>query len=135
MRSNLNGELSLIVSALALCAQLVSAEEAAITRYTDDATDRVPTHTMVPTYPRTARRDRIEGKVQVCYYVDKKGRPYSVAVRESTHRVFERPARSAAKASRYKPLEPGATFSGLKTCRTFTFELDPILAGNENKKD
>lgn len=93
----------------------------------DDSTDRVPEQTLVPVYPRKALRDRIEGVVQVCYYVDKKGRPYSVAVRKSTHRAFERPSLLAVRGSRYLPLEPGKKNSGIKTCRTFSFELDPVV--------
>jgi TonB family protein len=93
----------------------------------DDNTDRVPEQTLVPVYPRKALRDRIEGVVQVCYYVDKKGRPYSVAVRKSTHRAFERPSLLAVRASRYMPLEPGKKNSGIKTCRTFSFQLDPVV--------
>lgn len=98
----------------------------------DDNTDRVPEQTLVPVYPRKALRDRIEGVVQVCYYVDKKGRPYSVAVRKSTHRAFERPSILAVRASRYMPLEPGKKNSGIKTCRTFSFELDPVVVEPAN---
>ena len=50
-----------------------------------------------------ARRDRIEGDVQVCFNVDREGRPYRIAVRNSTNRVFEKPAIKAATRSRYKP--------------------------------
>lgn len=108
----------------------VSAESTTITRYIDEDTDRVPVHTTVPQYPRIARRDRIEGSVRVCYHVDKNGRPYRVAVRSSTHRIFEKPSMRAVKASRYKPLEPGDKTSGIKTCRTFKFELAPVVAEN-----
>ena len=92
--------------------------------------DRVPLHTVVPTYPKNARRDRIEGEVQVCYYVDKQGRPYRIAVRNSTDRIFERPSLRAVRGSTYKPLKPGEKSSGIKTCRTFRFELQPIPDAN-----
>lgn len=101
-----------------------------VTRFIDEDTNRVPIETVVPIYPRTARRDRVEGEVQVCYHIDRKGRPYRVAVRHSTHRVFERPAKLAVKASRYKPLGDGEKTSGIKTCRTFRFELAPMVAEN-----
>lgn len=107
-----------------------SAEETAITRYKDSDSDRVPVHTVVPAYPRIARRDRIEGDVQVCYYIDKKGRPYRVAVRKATHRIFEKPALRAVKASTYAPLAPGQKTSGIKTCRTFRFALTAVVADN-----
>ncbi|MDX1516655.1 MAG: TonB family protein [Woeseiaceae bacterium] len=106
------------------------AEEIEIQRFIDHSTDRVPVHTVVPGYPHVARRDRIEGEVQVCYHIDRKGRPYRVAVRNSSHRVFERPALRAVKASTYRPLRPGETSSGIKTCRTFRFVLTPTVAEN-----
>jgi protein TonB len=90
-----------------------------------EARDRVPMHTAVPDYPSAARRDRIEGEVEVCFHVDRKGRPYRVAVRRSSHRVFERAAIRAIRASRYTPLEEDEPVPAIKTCRTFTFSLEP----------
>lgn len=91
----------------------------------DDNNERVPTHTVAPTYPEKARRDRIEGEVQVCFDVDRKGRPHRIAVRRSTHRAFERPSIRAVRASRFKALQEGESTAIMKTCRTFTFELVP----------
>ena len=105
----------------------LSAEETSITRLVNEEGDRVPIVTVVPEYPEDARRDRIEGEVQVCYHVDVKGRPYSVAVRKSTHRIFERPSKKAVKSSLYVPLQPGEKTAGIKTCRTFRFELQPLV--------
>jgi TonB family protein len=99
------------------------AEETSVTRMIGEDTDRVPSLTVAPVYPKDARRDRVEGEVQVCYHIDKKGRPYRIAVRESTHRAFERPSINAVKASRYLPLKPDEKHSGIKTCRTFRFQL------------
>jgi len=109
---------------------LLHAEEITVSRYIDEDTDRIPMHTMVPIYPEVARRDRIEGQVQLCYHIDKKGRPYRIAVRKSTHRVFEKPAKHAIRASTYKPLKAGEKRSGIKTCRTFRFELTAVSAEN-----
>lgn len=120
----------LLAALAALTASAALAAEPAIARYKDSDSDRIPVHTVVPAYPRVARRDRIEGEVKVCYHVDKKGRPYRVAVRQSTHRIFEKPALRAVKASTYAPLEPGQKTSGIKTCRTFRFELTPVVADN-----
>ena len=106
------------------------AQETSWTRFVDENLNRVPVHTVVPEYPRIARRDRIEGEVQVCYHIDRRGRPYRIAVRHSTHRVFERPAKRAVRASTYQPLRDDESTSGIKTCRTFTFELQPVLADN-----
>lgn len=109
-------------------AAVAAANGQAITRYVDDDTDRVPIHTVVPEYPREARRDRIEGEVQVCYHIDRRGRPYRIAVRHSTHRIFEKPAKKAVRKSRWLRLEPGQKSSGIKACRTFRFELAPLPA-------
>lgn len=109
-------------------AAIAAAEPTGITRHIDGTSDRTPVHTVVPEYPRNARRDRVEGEVQVCYHVDKRGRPYRVAVRNSTHRVFERPAIRAVRASTYRPLKDGEHASPMKTCRTFRFELSSTVA-------
>jgi len=111
---------------LLLTAVSLRAEETRIARVIDEISDRVPVITVAPEYPQNARRDRIEGEVQVCYHVDKSGRPYRVAVRRSTHRAFERPSMHAIKASTYVPLKPGEKTSGMKTCRTFRFQLEPV---------
>ena len=115
-----------VLSALLVVLLPVSAfsQDPVVTRYIDEEGDRVPLHTVVPVYPREARRDRIEGDVQVCYHVDRRGRPYRVAVRSSSHRVFERPAMRAVRGSTYQPLADGEKRSGIKTCRTFRFRLD-----------
>lgn len=105
-------------------------EETSYTRFIDLESDRVPAHTVIPQYPRVARRDRIEGEVQVCYHIDRKGRPYRIAVRNSTHRIFERPAKLAIRASSYRPLKPDESPSGVKACRIFRFQLTPVVADN-----
>ncbi len=113
---------------LSLAAAPSLADETTYARFIDENLDRTPAHTVVPEYPHVAMRDRIEGEVQVCYHIDRRGRPYRVAVRNSTHRVFERPARRAVRASTWEPLAEGEEASNVKTCRTFTFELTPVFA-------
>ena len=93
------------------------------------AVERVPAQTVIPKYPPDARRDRIEGEVEVCFNVDRKGRPKRIAVRSSTHRVFEKPAIRAVRASRYVPLERSQPVPTIKTCRTFTFSLERDVSG------
>ena len=115
---------------LLLAAASLAAGETSVARLLEEDTDRVPSLTVVPEYPEDARRDRIEGEVQVCYHVDVKGRPYRVAVRKSTNRIFERPSMRAVKASLYVPLEPGEKTSGIKSCRTFRFQLQPLVDDN-----
>ncbi len=113
----------------------VAADETTYARFIDENLDRAPTHTVVPEYPHVAMRDRIEGEVQVCYHIDRRGRPYRVAVRRSTHRIFERPARRAVRASTWEPLADGEEASNVKTCRTFTFELTPVFAENAEDQE
>ena len=91
-----------------------------------DTGERKPQHTVVPVYPELARRERVEGDVQVCFNVDREGRPHGVKVRRSTNRIFEKPALVAARASMFEPLLPGTKLSGIKTCRTFRFRLNPV---------
>lgn len=120
---------------LLLLAAPALAEETTYARFIDENLDRTPRHTVIPEYPHVAIRDRIEGEVQVCYHIDRRGRPYRVAVRESTHRIFERPSRRAVRASTWEPLDDGEDVSGVKTCRTFTFALTPALAEIERAAD
>lgn len=112
------------LAAIGIAAIAVAGPDPA-TQYFDENTDRVPAHTVMPVYPREARRDRIEGTVQVCFHIDRQGRPYRIAVRHSTHRIFEKPARKAVRKSTWQPLEPGAKVPGIKACRTFRFTLSP----------
>lgn len=92
----------------------------------DSGAERVPLLTIVPVYPAMARRDRIEGEVQVCFEVTREGLPRRIAVRASTHRIFEKPARSAIRRSRWVPLAKGEPLPTIKTCRTFRFSLVPV---------
>lgn len=91
-----------------------------------DSTGRRPLQTTVPTYPERARRERLEGDVEVCFNVDQKGKTSRVAVRRSTHRIFEKPAMLAIRSSTYYPLSDDEGKSGIKTCRTFRFRLTPV---------
>ena len=100
-----------------------AADEPSVTHLEDGSHERVPLNTVVPVYPAVARRDRIEGDVQVCFKVDRQGRPYRIAVRTSSDRVFEKPAIRAIRASRYQPLADSEPVPAIKTCRTFRFRL------------
>ena len=106
-----------------------SADEPRVTHLEDSAHERVPLNTVAPAYPSVARRERIEGDVQVCFKVDRAGRPYRIAVRTSTDRVFEKPAIRAIRASRYQPIPEGRPVPAIKTCRTFRFRLESAAAG------
>ena len=114
--------LSVVLGSAAFAAD----DDSEVTHLTDDSTDRKPLQTMVPQYPEKARRQRLTGEVEVCFDVDRDGKTSRVAVRRSTHRIFEKPAILAAKASTYYPLPEGKKISGIKTCRTFRFQLTPV---------
>ena len=91
----------------------------------DSGTDRMPLHTIIPDYPNIARRERIEGEVQVCFDISRDGYPLRVAVRRSSNRLFEKPARKAVRKSTWVPLKRDEESSGIKACRTFRFSLVP----------
>ena len=95
---------------------------------TVDSGERKPVLTVVPVYPELALRERVEGDVQVCFNVDREGVPHRVRVRSSSNRVFEKPALLAARASTWEPLPPETKLSGIKTCRTFRFRLNPVTS-------
>jgi TonB family protein len=115
-------QIPLLLVAIAGYAQ----EDADVTHLLDPAAERVPLQTVVPVYPEKALQDRIQGEVEVCFNVDREGHTLRIAVRKSTHRMFEKPAIAAVKASSYHPLEEHEILTGIKTCRTFRFQLDPV---------
>jgi len=92
----------------------------------DSDTDRVPLVTIVPEYPAVARRDRIQGEVQVCFNITRNGYPRRIAVRSSNNRVFEKPAMKAVRKSTWVRLNDDEEMSGIKACRTFRFSLVPV---------
>lgn len=121
---------SLRISAACLCAAVwpVLADDSESVARVDSRTDRVPLQTIVPQYPPIARRDRVEGTVQVCFNISRDGYPRRIAVRHSTDRQFEKVAMKAVRRSTWKPLAAGQELSGIKACRTFRFSLVPITA-------
>jgi TonB family protein len=88
--------------------------------------DRKPRHTVVPVYPQRALRDRIQGDVEVCFDVNREGDTSRIAVRRSSNRIFEKAAIQAVRQSKYVAVPANLTLSGIKTCRTFRFRLDPV---------
>ena len=97
----------------------------------DSSTDRSPAKTAFPSYPRIARRDRIEGDATVCFKIDMQGRIRSIRVKNYSHRIFRRPALRAIKDSSFEPLRPHEILSTSRTCRTYRFRLEPIVAAND----
>lgn len=116
---------SSFVVAVALLVSALAAASDGVERIDSD-TDRVPQLTVIPEYPDIARRDRIEGEVQVCFDISRDGYPQRIAVRKSTNRLFEKTARKAVRKSTWAPLKKGQEVSGVKACRTFRFTLVPV---------
>ena len=92
----------------------------------DSDYDRQPLHTVVPEYPEKARRERIEGEVQVCFDITREGFPRRIAVRQSSHRYFEKAARKAVRRSTWQPVPKDQGLPAIKACRTFRFALVPV---------
>lgn len=92
----------------------------------DTNTDRTPAITALPSYPRIARRDRIEGSATVCFMIDKQGRVSRARVKTVSHKIFKREALRAIRASTFTPLAPGEILATARTCRTYRFRLEPV---------
>jgi len=123
---------SLIIFALVVAAPVIAAEEETpVTRVVDSKVNRVPEHTVVPKYPRKSRRDRVEGEVEVCFEIDRQGRPRRIAVRNSTNRAFERASLKAVRESSFRPLPDDQELQSIKSCRTFIFSLQPVAGENQ----
>lgn len=118
--------LATLMTLLVTWSQAPADDEIEVTYTAFEKGDRQPVLTVVPEYPERARRERIEGEVQVCFNVDRQGNTSRARVRTSSNRIFERPALLAVRASTYKALPDGTRLSGIKTCRTFRFRLTPV---------
>lgn len=90
--------------------------------------DRSPAQTVIPEYPRQAWLEQIEGDVQVCFFVTRGGRPYNIAIQNSDHKVFERPAREAVKLSWFDAVPRSEKVPQFRICRIFQFRLESLAA-------
>ena len=97
------------------------------------AEDRQPAKTAFPKYPSIARRDRIEGEATVCFDIDVRGKVKHASVESYTHKIFKKPALRAIKKSSFEALRPDQYLAQTKSCRTFRFRLDPVLAEDRSK--
>lgn len=111
---------------LLLALPALAQDDADVTHLLDPEGDRKPLQTVVPVYPKRALEDRLQGDVEVCFNIDREGRTSRISVRQSSHRLFEKPSIVAVRASSYQPLDENRVLSGIKTCRTFRFRLDPV---------
>ena len=112
-----------------------SADAGIVRHFIDTSTDRVPALTAFPKYPSVARRDRIEGEATVCFKIRENGRISRPVVTDYSHRIFSKPALRAIKKSTYEPLGPGQLLKTARTCRTYRFRLEPILAADNDLED
>jgi len=113
--------------ALLLAAPVLLAEDDVIMAHVvDSISGRMPLQTVVPEYPHKARRDRVEGQVEVCFEIDRNGRTRRIAVRNSTNRAFEKPSIKAVRASTFRPLKDDEEMPLIKSCRRFIFSLEAV---------
>jgi TonB family protein len=98
---------------------------------TDSTSDRAPTKTTFPSYPRIAQRDRIEGEATVCFKIDKHGKIRGARLRDASHRIFRRPALRAIRLSEFEALAPHEVLATARSCRTYLFRLEPILVASD----
>ena len=96
--------------------------------FQDLNTDRQPSMTEFPKYPSIARRDRIEGEATVCFKIDERGKISRASVTQYNHKIFRKPSLRAIKRSSYEPLGPGQLLARSKTCRTYRYRLEPVVA-------
>ena len=104
------------------------ASQARVSFIRDSSTDRQPALTAFPNYPSVARRDRIEGEATVCFRIDARGKVKRASVESYSHKIFRKPALRAIRKSSFEPLQPDQVLARAKSCRTYRFRLDPILA-------
>ena len=107
---------------------VANAKDMRVTFVRDSSTDRQPARTAFPKYPSIARRDRIEGEATVCFDIDVRGKVKHATIKSYTHKIFKKPALRSARKSSFEALRPDQVLARTKTCRTYRFRLDPILA-------
>ncbi len=80
---------------------------------------------LTPAHPDILRQAGVEGRVVVQFVVDTTGAVDSASVRvlSSTHRLFERPARAAVAACRYRAGSRGGQAVRVRMTQPLNFEL------------
>jgi len=141
-----------LVAFVGIAATFAADKTPLVAHVIDSSTNRLPAITVAPEYPHKARRDRVEGEVQVCFDVDRDGRRVEgevqvcfdvdrdgrtrrIAVRNSTHRAFEKPSIKAVRASSFRPIGREESLQAIKSCRTFIFSLEPIERNDDAATD
>lgn len=83
-----------------------------------------PKALVAPTYPIDAMDEEIEGRVVVCFYVDREGRILEPLVMDSSHEIFEAPVLKALSRSTFRPAKDEEQPARSHMCRTYKFWLD-----------
>jgi len=83
-----------------------------------------PKALVAPAYPIDAMDEEIEGRVVVCFYVDREGRIHEPLVMESSHELFEAPVLKALSRSTFRPAKDENQPARSHMCRTYKFWLD-----------
>ena len=108
-----------------LCAEDDNYNLRALARIEEIPSNRTPSTTVTPVYPKRARRDRIEGEAVVCFTIDARGKIRKPRVQESTHKLFRKAALKAIRRSEFEPAGPHQV-QVTRACRTYRFLLEPI---------
>ena len=66
------------ITLLLLSALAAAQDDDRVEHFVDDLSERQPLNTVAPAYPVKAQRARLEGDVQVCFNIDKDGRPHRI---------------------------------------------------------
>lgn len=80
----------------------------------------------LPVYPRKALVEGIEGEVRTCFTITAKGDVRKPRIMRSSHRMFEKPVKRAAKESRFEPKIWDGKPTDSNFCRTYHFTLDGL---------
>jgi len=115
-----------LVAFVGIAATFAADKTPLVAHVIDSSTNRLPAITVAP---------RVEGEVQVCFDVDRDGRTRRIAVRNSTHRAFEKPSIKAVRASSFRPIGREESLQAIKSCRTFIFSLEPIERNDDAATD
>ncbi len=133
-RADLTASLAALAGFFLIASAAVAIEEEGtgiVRHFIDTSTDRVPALTAFPKYPSVARRDRIQGEATVCFKIRANGRVSRPVVTDYSHKIFSKPALRAIKKSSFEPLGPGQILKTSRSCRTYRFRLEPVLADND----
>jgi len=128
-KNNLAGLLGILLLA-PVPIVLAQTLDARISFERDASADRQPERTEFPSYPSIARRDRIEGEATVCFMIDVRGKVKRASVTKYSHKIFRKPALRAIRKSSFEPLRPDQVLAKTKSCRTYRFRLEPVIAAD-----